>query len=192
MAEAVKAEADVPEFARSTMDGYAVRARDTFGAGPGNPAWLTVAGEVGMGEAARLPLEAGQVQRIATGGMLPPGADAVVMVEYTQELADQTLEIYRSVAPLENVVQRGEDVLAGSTLRPAGLRLRPQDVGLLAALGVTRSVRCAGVPGWPLSPPAMRSCPWRRLCNPARCGMPTPMPWRPRWLPWVVNPFFWA
>jgi molybdopterin molybdotransferase len=138
MAEAVKAEADVPEFARATMDGYAVRARDTFGAGPGNPAWLTVAGDVSMGEAARLPLEAGQVQRIATGGMLPPGADAVVMVEYTQELADQTLEIYRSVAPLENVVQRGEDVLAGSTLRPAGLRLRPQDVGLLAALGVTR------------------------------------------------------
>jgi molybdopterin molybdotransferase len=74
--------------------------------------------------------------RIATGGMLPPGADAVVMLEYTQELADQTLEIYRSVAPGENVVQRGEDVVAGEMLLPAGFRLRPQDVGLLAALGV--------------------------------------------------------
>ena len=138
LAETVSAAADVPEFARSTMDGYAVRARDTFGAGPGNPAWLTVSGEVAMGEEALAPLEPGQVRRIATGGMLPPGADAVVMVEYTQELADETVEIYRSVAPLENVVQRGEDVMAGSALLPAGRRLRPQDVGLLAALGVTQ------------------------------------------------------
>ena len=138
----VSASADVPEFARSTMDGYAVRARDTFGAGPGSPAWLTVSGEVAMGEAARVPLGPGQVMRIATGGMLPPGADAVVMLEYTQELADQTLEIYRSVAPGENVVQRGEDVSAGTVLLPAGRRLRPQDVGLLAALGVAEvSVR---------------------------------------------------
>ena len=104
------------------MDGYAVRARDTFGAGPGNPAWLTISGEVAMGEEARVPLAPGQVMRIATGGMLPPGADAVVMLEYTQELADQTLEVYRSVAPGENVVQRGEDVPAGATAaarRPA-------------------------------------------------------------------------
>ncbi len=136
LAETVVADVDVPEFNRSTMDGYAVRARDTFGAGPGNPAWVTVSGEVAMGEEARVPLAPGQVMRIATGGMLPPGADAVVMLEYTQELADQTLEIYRSVAPGENVVQRGEDVPAGTTLLPAGRRLRPQDVGLLAALGV--------------------------------------------------------
>jgi molybdopterin molybdotransferase len=138
----VGAGADVPEFARSTMDGYAVRARDTFGAGPGSPAWLAVSGEVAMGEAAREHLGPGQVMRIATGGMLPPGADAVVMLEYTQELADQTLEVYRSVAPGENVVQRGEDVVAGAMLLPAGRRLRPQDVGLLAALGVAHvSVR---------------------------------------------------
>ena len=138
----VSAGADVPEFARSTMDGYAVRARDTFGAGPGSPAWLTVSGEVAMGEAAQVPLGPGQVMRIATGGMLPPGADAVVMLEYTQELADQTLEVYRSVAPGENVVQRGEDIAAGAVLLPAGRRLRPQDVGLLAALGVAEvSVR---------------------------------------------------
>jgi molybdopterin molybdotransferase len=136
LAESVVAPADVPEFNRSTMDGYAVRARDTFGAGPGNPAWVTVSGEVAMGEEALVPLAPGQVMRLATGGMLPPGADAVVMVEYTQELADQTLEIYRSLAPGENVVQRGEDVLAGTTLLPAGLRLRPQDLGLLAAMGV--------------------------------------------------------
>jgi molybdopterin molybdotransferase len=138
LATGVAAAADVPEFPRSTMDGYAVRARDTFGAGPGNPAWLAVSGEVAMGEEVRTPLEPGQVRRIATGGMLPPGADAVVMVEYTQELADQTVEIYRSVAPLENVVQPGEDVAAGETLLAAGQRLRPQDLGLLAALGVAQ------------------------------------------------------
>ena len=136
LAEPLIAQADVPEFARSTMDGYAVRARDTFGAGPGNPAWLAISGEVAMGEEARVPLAPGQVMRIATGGMLPPGADAVVMLEYAQELADQTLEVYRSVAPGENMVQRGEDVLVGTTLLPAGRRLRPQDLGLLAALGV--------------------------------------------------------
>ena len=136
LAKDITAGADVPEFARSTMDGYAVRARDTFGAGPGNPAWLTISGEVVMGEAARVPLASGQVMRIATGGMLPPGADAVVMLEYTQELADQTLEVYRSAAPGENVVQRGEDVPAGAMLLPAGRRLRPQDIGLLAALGI--------------------------------------------------------
>lgn len=134
----ITAAADVPEFTRSTMDGYAVRAQDTFGAGSGNPAWLTIVGDVGMGEEARLPLAAGQVQRVATGGMLPPGADAVVMLEYTQELADQTLEVYRSVAPGENVVVKGEDVTAGQTLLSAGMCLRPQDVGLLAALGVAQ------------------------------------------------------
>lgn len=136
LAEDVGAAADVPDFDRACMDGYAVRAGDTFGASPSSPAWLTISGEVAMGEEAQAPLAPGQVQRIATGGMLPPGADALVMVEYTQELGDQTLEVYRSVAPLENVVQRGEDISRGTVLLRAGSRLRPQDIGLLAALGV--------------------------------------------------------
>ncbi len=136
LAADVAAAADVPEFDRATMDGYAVRARDTFGASPGSPAWLTIVGEIAMGAEASAPLGPGEVMRVSTGGMLPPGADAVVMVEYTQELGDQTLEVYRSVAPLENVVQRGEDVQAGAVLLTAGSRLRPQDLGLLAALGV--------------------------------------------------------
>ncbi|AEB10638.1 molybdopterin molybdotransferase MoeA [Desulfobacca acetoxidans] len=136
LAESITALEDVPEFSRSTMDGYAVRAQDTFGASPGSPALLEVVGEVGMGEEPRVPLGPGQAQRLATGGMLPMDADAVVMLEYTQELADRTLEVYRTVAPLENVVQRGEDVPAGTTLLHTGVRLRPQDIGLLAALGV--------------------------------------------------------
>lgn len=136
LAEDIAASQDVPAFDRAVMDGYAVRARDTFGASPSSPAWLTIIGEVAMGQAVDQALAPGQVMRISTGGMLPPGADAVVMVEYTQELGDQTLEVYRSVAPGENVVQRGEDVQAGAVLLTAGSRLRPQDIGLLAALGI--------------------------------------------------------
>ncbi len=136
LAEDIAASQDVPAFDRAVMDGYAVRARDTFGASPSSPAWLTIVGEVAMGQAVDQTLGPGQVMRISTGGMLPLGADAVVMVEYTQELGDQTLEVYRSVAPWENVVQRGEDVQTGAVLLTAGSRLRPQDIGLLAAMGI--------------------------------------------------------
>lgn len=136
LAQEVAAAAPVPEFDRATMDGYAVRAADTFGAGAENPAWLTVVGEIAMGEEVTRPLAPGEAMRIATGGMLPPGADAVVMVEYTQELADGTVEIYRAVAPGENIVRQGEDVTPGEILLVPGRCLRPQEVGLLAALGV--------------------------------------------------------
>jgi molybdopterin molybdotransferase len=138
LAAAITAPEDVPKFTRSTMDGFAVRAQDTFGAGPGTPAFLEVAGEIAMGAEATQAISPGQTQHIATGGMLPPGADAVVMLEYTQELDAQTLEVRRSVSPLENVVQKGEDVGSGTFLFAPGSRLRPQDIGLLAALGITR------------------------------------------------------
>ncbi len=142
LADAVVAPADVPEFTRSTVDGFAVRARDTFGASPGAPALLDLAGDIAMGQAATQPLLPGQTQRLATGGMLPPQADAVVMLEYTEPLDERTLEVYRAVSPWENVIQQGEDVRAGDCLLPAGARLRPQDIGMLAALGLTRiSVR---------------------------------------------------
>ncbi|MGO0122140.1 molybdopterin molybdotransferase MoeA [Desulfothermobacter acidiphilus] len=129
---------DVPGFDRSTMDGYAVRAADTFGASEGLPALLCLAGEVFMGHPPSRELLPGEAWRIATGGMLPAGADAVVMVEYTEELDDQTVAIYRPVAPGENVVRRGDDVAAGKIILPAYRRLRPADVGLLAACGWER------------------------------------------------------
>lgn len=128
---------DVPGFDRSTVDGFAVRARDTFGASEGLPAYLEVAGEVLMGQAPPSSLEPGQAFKIATGGMLPPGADAVVMVEHTEELDARTIGVTRPVAPGENVIRRGEDISAGSVVLPAGHRLRPQDLGMLAAVGVT-------------------------------------------------------
>jgi molybdopterin molybdotransferase len=127
---------DLPPFARSVMDGYAVRAEDTFGASEGLPAYLPLCGEVRMGEQAP-PLGPPGAMKIPTGGMLPAGADAVVMIEHTQLWDAATLEILRPVAPGENVVARGEDLKAGSALLPAGHRLRPQDVGALLAVGLT-------------------------------------------------------
>jgi len=137
LAAAARAVDDVPGFDRSTMDGYAVRARDTYGAAESLPAYLEVAGEVLMGQRPERDVKAGQALRIATGGMLPPGADAVVMVEYTENLDGRTIGVTRPVAPGENVVKRGEDISAGAMALPAGRRIRPQDLGLLAAVGVT-------------------------------------------------------
>jgi molybdopterin molybdotransferase len=135
LAEPVTADLDIPGFARSTMDGFAVAATSTFGASEGNPAYLNVIGAVAMGEETDLMVGPGAAVRIATGGMLPAGADAVVMVEHTDQLDESTIEVYKSVAPGQNMVARGEDVAAGSTVLAAGTRLRPQELGLLAALG---------------------------------------------------------
>lgn len=138
LAESLAAPEDVPTFHRASMDGYAVRAGDTFGASPGLPQYLELRGEVPMGRVPKGSVGAGQAWRIATGGMLPMGATAVVMLEYTKEMPDKTIEVRRPVAPGENVLSPGEDVKAGKVLFPGGRRLRPQDLGLLAALGVTR------------------------------------------------------
>ncbi len=128
----------LPEFRRATMDGYAVRAQDTFGASVGTPQYLEIRGEVPMGGPASLSAAPGEAWRVPTGAMLPPGTDAVVMIEYTAEHPDKTLEVRRAVAPGENVLQPGEDVGEGALVAAAGARLRPQEIGLLAALGVLR------------------------------------------------------
>lgn len=136
LAKTVVAPEDLPSFPKAAMDGYAVRAQDTFGASPGMPQYLTLQGEVAIGTIPDKAIMPGEALRLPTGGMLPQGADAVVMLEYTAEHPDQTLEVRRPVAPGENVLQPGEDVRRGEMLFPAGWRLRPQDVGLLAALGI--------------------------------------------------------
>src|SRR5438067_1416273 len=139
-ARPIAAPHDLPEFDRSVVDGYAVRAGDTFGASPGLPAYLHVAGEVLMGQGTDLCLAGGQAVRIATGGMLPRSADAVVMVEYTEALAEGMIEVTRPVAPGEHVVGRGDDIRAGEMLVPHGRRLRPHDLGALAGLGILEVV----------------------------------------------------
>jgi molybdopterin molybdotransferase len=127
---------DLPHFPRATMDGYAVRARDTFGASEAVPALLTLSGEIVMGQDVKAPVDPGHCFRIATGGMVPPGADAVVMIEHTQQLDSKTIEIFKSVSPLDYIIQVGEDIKKAETVLVAGQRLRPQDLGLLAGLGV--------------------------------------------------------
>jgi molybdopterin molybdotransferase len=137
VAAPVAAGENIPQFQRATMDGYAVRARDTFGASESFPALLEVSGSVAMGREAVMPVLPGKAVGIATGGMLPAGADAVVMVEYTQALDDQTIEVGRPVAPGDNVLQIGEDIASGAEVLQPGSRLRAQEIGVLAALGVT-------------------------------------------------------
>lgn len=136
LAEEISSPEDLPHFARATMDGYAVRSRDTFGASESIPALLTVTEEIAMGREAADSVHPGQCVRIATGGMLPPGADAVVMVEQTQVLDGHTIEVFKSVSPLDHVIQIGDDLRRGRLILQAGRRLRPQDLGLLAGLGV--------------------------------------------------------
>ncbi|MBE0429454.1 MAG: molybdopterin molybdotransferase MoeA [Thermoleophilia bacterium] len=137
LARVVVSPEEVPAFPRSTMDGFAVRAADTFGASEASPSYLNVTGRVLMGQAAEIALEAGQAAHIPTGGMMPAGADAVVMVEYTSMLDESTLEVTRAAGPGENVVAAGEDIRGGEVLLAAGHRLGPYDLGALAAIGVT-------------------------------------------------------
>jgi len=136
-AEPVRAPHDLPGFARATVDGFAVRAADTYGASEGLPSYLDVTGAVRMGHAAEVAVAPGIAVAMPTGGVLPEGADAVVMVEHTQETMPGTIEVVRPVAPGEGLVRADEDARAGAELLPAGRRLRAQDVGLLAAAGAT-------------------------------------------------------
>jgi len=128
----------LPDFRRSTVDGYAVQARDTFGASGTLPAYLTLIGEVAMGRETDLKVELSTTAIVHTGGMVPEGADAVVMVEHTQRAREDEVEILGRVAPGENVIQVGEDIAPGDLILPAGHRLRAQDVGGLLAVGITR------------------------------------------------------
>ena len=137
LGEDVAAGEDLPPFPRATMDGFALKAEDTFGASESLPALLSVTGAVEMGLPPGVVVGRGQAAEIPTGGFLPSGADAVVMVEYTNCLGDGTVEVTRPVTSGENVLGRGEDVAEGEVLLERGWRLRPQDIGMLAGLGRT-------------------------------------------------------
>lgn len=136
LATEVLAPSDLPAEARSTMDGFAVSARDTFGASQGSPCYLTISGEVRMGEPAHQVLTPGSCQKIPTGGLLPQGADGVVMLEDTIPVDATMIEIVKGTGVGGNVIARGEDIAAGALALAAGTRLRPQDIGLLAGLGI--------------------------------------------------------
>jgi molybdopterin molybdotransferase len=163
LAEDVVAPQPLPDFQRSTVDGYAVRAKDTHGASDSLPAYLNLMGEVPMGDAPVFEIGTGQCALIHTGGMLPNGADAVVMLEYTQIIrrgdlqsrpetgtspapTHTEIEIFRGVADGENVIRVGEDVAQGQIVQARGSLIRPAEIGGLMALGlvnvkVVRKVR---------------------------------------------------
>lgn len=144
-AAAVVAPHPLPSFPRATVDGYAVRAVDTYGSSETLPGYLQVVGEVPMGAAPDFQISVGQCALIHTGGMLPAGADAVVMVEYTQAVRAGEVEILRAVADQENILKIGEDVEAGQEVIPAGKRLRPAEIGGLMGLGL-REVKATRQP----------------------------------------------
>lgn len=138
LAADVTALEDMPGFRRATMDGYAVQAASTFGASESNPAWLEVMGTIRMGDEPGFSIGAGQAAQISTGGMLPKGADAVVMVEHTQAVDDTSVELYKSVAPSQHVIDPSEDFAKDEVVLKKGTLVRPQEQGLIAGLGVSR------------------------------------------------------
>ncbi len=135
LAEDVISDIDLPGFSRSTMDGYAVKASSTFGASEGNPAYLNIKGTIQMGEKPGFSVGPGEAAKISTGGMLPKDADSVVMVEFTEAVDETTIEVYRSVAPGQHIIEKGEDLAEGEAILTKGQKIRSQETGILAALG---------------------------------------------------------
>lgn len=135
LAEDIHSQEDVPNFNKSTVDGYAVVAKDTYGASESLPTILSNIGRVEMGEEPSFNLEAGQCAYVPTGGMLPEGSTGVVMVEYSEELEDEAF-LHSSVSNGENIIYRGEDIREGDTILNAGAEMTPENMGALAAAGV--------------------------------------------------------
>ncbi len=128
---------NLPEFPRSTVDGFALKAKDTYGASEKNPAIIQIVAEIPMGQVSKLEVKEGEAVKVATGGMVPKGADAVEMVEYTEWVDSHTLHVFKTLSPLENVIQVGEDIKAGEVVLHKGHSIRPQDLGLMAGIGKT-------------------------------------------------------
>jgi len=137
VAENIMAKEDLPPFSRSTVDGFAVRSADTFGASESSPALFSIIGKVMMGEESTIELQSGQTVEIPTGGMLPAGADAVVMLEYTEQHDESDVMVLKMVAPGDNLVGKGDDIKTGITIVEQGQKLAAQHIGALAACGFT-------------------------------------------------------
>ncbi len=138
LAEEIRSDTDIPQFTRSVVDGYAVVAKDTFGTGESSPVFLDVVGTVEMGKACGIRLEPGQAVYVPTGGMLPYGSDAVVMIEYTEALDENTIAVYKPAAPNMGLMNQGDDFRKDQLLFRKGHRITVKDVGMLAAIGKER------------------------------------------------------
>lgn len=131
----VYASFDVPEFNRSTVDGYAILTKDTYGVSNSLPVFLDVIDSVEMGKVAQKPLKGGQAIYVPTGGMIPEGADGVIMIEHIENLDENTIAVYRSVAPGEGMIFQGEDIKENELLFKKGKKLTAHDIGAAAAMG---------------------------------------------------------
>ena len=138
LAEDLVSEVNIPDFRKSSVDGYAVVSKDTQGVTDSIPVFLEVTEEVAMGHAPSGKIMSGQAVYVPTGGMLPDGADAMVMVEYAEKFDENSIAVYDSVSPGRNVIQAGEDVRRGSVLTRKGTKVRPQEVGVMASAGISR------------------------------------------------------
>ena len=138
LAKDISAPENLPAFPRSTMDGYAARAEDTYGASEGLPVYLHIIGEMPMGKHPEILLHKGEVVKVHTGGVVAAGADAVIMIENTQQVDKETIEVSRPLAPGENILRVGDDIKTGDSLFTSGHVLRPQDIGALMALGIVQ------------------------------------------------------
>lgn len=137
LASDILSDEDVPSFTRSTVDGFALKSKDTYGSSDVLPSFFEVIGEIKMGQAASIEIKQGQACLIHTGGMLPIEADAVVMIENTQYSSSQEIEVYKSVPPGENIILKGEDIKIGQPVLSAGTVIRSAEIGGLVALGIT-------------------------------------------------------
>ncbi len=136
VADDIKAGCNVPGFDKSVVDGYAVKSGDTFGASDSMPALMRCMGEVFIGKSAGIRINDGECAYVPTGGMLPGGSDAVVMVEDTEDLGSESIAVYRPVGPWENTIKSGEDIKSGRVVLKKGMPVRPQHVGVLASVGL--------------------------------------------------------
>ncbi len=136
LAEPVVSGVNVPHFDRSVVDGYAVKLRDVQGASESIPAFLKLTGAAEMGRETKLSLHAGETVYVPTGGMVPEGTEAMVMIEFTEKFGDDELAIYKGAGSLENMMLTGDDIRAGEPVFEAGHTIRPQDVGVLSSVGV--------------------------------------------------------
>ncbi|MGC8849844.1 MAG: molybdopterin molybdotransferase MoeA, partial [Candidatus Bathyarchaeia archaeon] len=156
LAEDVIPDVDVPPFDRASMDGYAVRAEDTYGASSMEPRILRLTGAIHAGESTDKEVGIRECIRIATGSPIPRGADAVVMVEYAEEDGDK-VHIYRAVHPGANIARRGEDIKGGKPILRSGSVINPARIGVLAALGM-REVKVYEKPRFAVLPTGTEIC----------------------------------
>lgn len=137
LAEDIYSNINVPEFDRSTVDGYAIKVSDSHGATDSIPSILNILGEVMMGQEANISIKSGEAVYVPTGGMIPQGADGMIMIENTEKMDEDTVLIYKPISQDENIIQKGEDIEAGALALKRGRKITPEVVGVLAALGVS-------------------------------------------------------